>query len=207
MTARTKPASWRAHDEIRFAGRHRTRPPSLLRELVAAGLLAVVLLGLAACGGDDDHATSAETDPPAETAASTDGGDPVEFSGTLRIGAIPDQDPEVLQRQFGLVSDRLAEQLGVQVEYVPVTDYQGAVSGFAVGDLDLVWFGGLTGVQARLEVEGAQAILQRDIDAEFTSVFIAGADVGIEPFDSVDGLTASQTIRSRSGRSRRRRGG
>jgi phosphonate transport system substrate-binding protein len=64
------------------------------------------------------------------------------------------------------------------------------VSGFAVGDLDLVWFGGLTGVQARLEVDGAEAIAQRDIDAEFTSVFIAGTDVGIEPFDTVAGLSA-----------------
>ena len=123
-------------------------------------LTGLVALGLAACGDSDG------------------GGD---AGGTLRIGAIPDQDPEVLQRQFGLVSDYLAEELGVDVEYVPVTDYQSAVSGFAVGDLDLVWFGGLTGVQARLEVDGAAALVQRDIDAQFTSVFIAGTDVDIEP--------------------------
>ena len=132
-------------------------------------LTGLVALGLAACGDSDG------------------GGD---AGGTLRIGAIPDQDPEVLQRQFGLVSDYLAEELGVDVEYVPVTDYQSAVSGFAVGDLDLVWFGGLTGVQARLEVDGAAALVQRDIDAQFTSVFIAGTDVDIEPFSDVAGLAA-----------------
>lgn len=154
-------------------------------------MTAVVALGLGACGSDDpgSDATTPASDPTAATAPSADDTTPGGFSGTLRIGAIPDQDPEVLQRQFGLVSDRLADELGVDVEYVPVSDYQSAVSGFAVGDLDLVWFGGLTGVQARLEVEGAQAIVQRDIDAEFTSVFIARTDSGIEPISSVDELT------------------
>jgi phosphonate transport system substrate-binding protein len=108
----------------------------------------------------------------------------------LVIGGIPDQDPERLQRQFGLVADRLAEELDLDVVYEPVADYDAAVSAFRVGDLDLVWFGGLTGVQARLQVDGARAIAQRDVDAEFTSVFIADASSGLEPFDTVDGLAA-----------------
>ena len=70
-----------------------------------------------------------------------------------------------------------------------MTEYPAAVSGFRVGDLDLVWFGGLTGVQARLQVEGADAIAQRDIDAEFTSVFIAGTDTDLTPIDDVEGLS------------------
>ena len=71
-----------------------------------------------------------------------------------------------------------------------MTEYEAAVTAFRVGDLDLVWFGGLTGVQARLQVDGADAILQRDIDETFTSVFIAGTDTGIEPLDDVAGLSA-----------------
>ena len=38
------------------------------------------------------------------------------------IGAIPDQDPELLQRRFGFLSENLNEELGVPVEYIPVTD-------------------------------------------------------------------------------------
>ena len=109
---------------------------------------------------------------------------------TLRIGAIPDQDPELLQRLYGDLATYLSTELGVPVEYIPVTDYTAAVTAFRVGDLDLVWFGGLTGVQARLQVENAQAIVQRDIDAEFVSVFIANRVSGIEPFDDVSGLAA-----------------
>jgi phosphonate transport system substrate-binding protein len=66
------------------------------------------------------------------------------------------------------------------------------VTAFKVGDLDMVWFGGLTGVQARLQVEGARAIAQRDIDEQFHSVFIANRASDIEPFAGIDGLVALQ---------------
>ena len=107
----------------------------------------------------------------------------------LVIGAIPDQDPDKLQRLNGKVADYLSKELGIPVQYKPVQDYAAAVTAFKVGDLQLVWFGGLTGVQARLQVKGAQAIAQRDIDATFHSVFIANKDSGIKPFDKQEDLT------------------
>ena len=108
----------------------------------------------------------------------------------LRIGAIPDQNPEKLNRLYGLVANELSRQLGVQVTYVPVTDYTAAVGAFRTGNLDLVWFGGLTGVQASLQKPGAQMIAQRDIDAQFYSVFIANTRSGLKPIQSQKGLTA-----------------
>ncbi|MFK8026352.1 MAG: putative selenate ABC transporter substrate-binding protein [Ilumatobacter sp.] len=134
---------------------------------VAAALLPLALVA-AACGSDDSAAGDTES---------------------ITIGAIPDQDPELIARNNDLLADYLSEEIGIDVEFQPVTEYSAAVTGFRVGDLDLVWFGALTGVQARLQVDGAQAVAQRDIDAEFTSVFIAGTDTGIDPVDSVDGLS------------------
>ncbi|AFY39066.1 phosphonate ABC transporter, periplasmic phosphonate-binding protein [[Leptolyngbya] sp. PCC 7376] len=107
----------------------------------------------------------------------------------LIAGAIPDQDPEKLQRLYGLLADYLSETLEVPVEYKPVTDYRAAVTAFKVGDLDLVWFGGLTGVQARLQVDGAQAIAQRNIDTEFHSVLIANVNSGLDGLASAEELT------------------
>ena len=104
------------------------------------------------------------------------------------IGAIPDQDPEKLQRLYGKLAAYLEAELGVPVVYKPVTDYTAAVTAFKVGDLDMVWFGGLTGVQARLQVPGAEAIVQRDIDAQFHSVFIANTASGLSPVDDLSGL-------------------
>lgn len=111
---------------------------------------------------------------------------PADF--VLRIGAIPDQDPEKLAREFGAVSTYLSAATGARVEFVPVADYPAAVTGFKVGDLDLVWFGGLTGVQA--QVPNAVYIAQRDADATFQSVFIANASAAIAAFDEVAGLSA-----------------
>ena len=106
----------------------------------------------------------------------------------LRISAIPDQKPEKLNRLYPLVAAQLSQQLGVTVKYVPMVDYTAAVSAFRTGDLDLVWFGGLTGVQARLQRPGAVVLAQRDIDVSFRSVFIASTRSGLRPVTSVKGL-------------------
>jgi len=139
------------------------------KSLFFALLLLVLLLLFAACSPAAPAETQADVEP-------------------FVIGAIPDQDPEVLQRRFGLLSDYLTEALGVPVEYKPVTDYTASVTAFRVGDLDMVWFGGLTGVQARLQVDRAQALVQREIDENFHSVFIAGTDTGLEPVESIEDL-------------------
>lgn len=136
----------------------------LLPILFTLGLVA------AACGSDGDGSS-----------ASSD--------GPVTIGAIPDQNPEVLARNYALVADYLSEEIGREVVFEPVTEYEAAVTAFRVGDLDLVWFGALTGTQARLQVDGAEAIAQRDIDEDFTSVFIANVDSGIEPIDDVAELS------------------
>lgn len=107
----------------------------------------------------------------------------------LVISAIPDQDPEKLQRLYSSLARYLTRELGLPVEYKPVTDYTASVTAFKVGDLDLVWYGGLTGVQARLQVSGAQAIAQRDIDASFHSVFIAHKASGITSLRDLKGRT------------------
>ncbi len=138
------------------------------RRLVGAALLGVAVIALAACGA-----------PPAGNTTTQ----------PLVISAIPDQDPDKLQRLYGLVATYLSQQLGVPVQYKPVTDYTASVTGFKVGDLDLVWYGGLTGVQARLQVPGAQAIAQRDIDDQFHSVFIANVASGITSLTDLKGHT------------------
>lgn len=123
----------------------------------------------------------------ATAGAACTGGDAADDEA-FTIGAIPDQDPEQLQRLYGTVATYLESRLDVPVRYEPVTDYTAAVTAFRVGDLDMVWFGGLTGVQARLQVPGAHAIAQRGIDAEFHSVFLANAESDLAPVDSLSGL-------------------
>jgi phosphonate transport system substrate-binding protein len=114
---------------------------------------------------------------------------PAAATPRLVLSAIPDQDPEKLQRLYGGLAAYLSNALGVQVEYKPMIDYKAAVTAFKVGDLQLVWFGGLTGVQARLQVPAAESIVQRDIDEKFRSVFIANAASGISSLADLKGRT------------------
>jgi len=90
----------------------------------------------------------------------------------LKIGGIPDQDASRLARRYQVFSDYLSQQLGMPVEYVPSVDYAAVVTAFTHGELQVAFFGGLTGVQARLQNPGAQVIAQRENDAKFHSKFI-----------------------------------
>src|SRR5688572_9876743 len=91
-----------------------------------------------------------------------------ERGATLRIGGIPDQDVARLERMFGLVAAYLERRTGIPVEYVPSNDYAALVSAFQRGDVQLAWFGGLTGVQALEVTPGAHAIAQRPRDRKST---------------------------------------
>ena len=117
---------------------------------------------------------------------------PANAQATLRIGAIPDQNPERLNRRYGQLAAELSDKLKVPVRYVPVSNYPAAVSAFRTGSLDLVWFGGLTGIQARLQTPGAKVLAQRAIDAKFNSVFIANSSAGLQPISSIDALKGLQ---------------
>lgn len=102
---------------------------------------------------------------------------------TLYFSAIPDDDETRLMERFGNVAAYLSEQLGVPVEYVPVKSYAASVTAFRNDQIQLAWFGGLSGVQARLAVPGSQALAQGDEDMNFISYFIAHESTGLERSD------------------------
>ena len=121
-----------------------------------------------------------------------------DYSGNikvLRIGAIPDQNQEVLHRRFNLLSEKISNQLDVEVKYIPVTSYTAAVSGFKANDLDLVWFGGLSGVQARLQTPDSLVIAQRDIDKKFKSVFIVNKKHNLRQIKNIEDLKKLKNLR------------
>ncbi|MET3485815.1 putative selenate ABC transporter substrate-binding protein [Methylobacterium sp. 1973] len=100
---------------------------------------------------------------------------PLVFTG------IPDQDESRLIERFGKVAAYLEAKLGVPVRYIPVKSYPAAVTAFTNGQVQLAWFGGFTGVQARKAVPGAQAIAQGAEDAAFKTYLIANAATGLKP--------------------------
>lgn len=99
---------------------------------------------------------------------------------TLYFSAIPDDDETRLMQRFANVAEYLSKELGVPVQYVPVKNYAASVVAFRNDQIQLAWFGGLSGVQARLAVPGSQALAQGDEDMKFISYFIAHESTGLE---------------------------
>jgi len=77
---------------------------------------------------------------------------------------------------------------------VPVKTYPAAVTAFINNDVQLAWFGGYTGVQARHAVPGSEAIAQGAEDVNFKSYFIANSDTGLKSSKDFPAGIAGKTL-------------
>jgi len=102
---------------------------------------------------------------------------------TFVFTAIPDQDETRLVERFTRVAEYLQRKLDVPTKYLPVKSYPAAVTAFTNGQVQLAWFGGFTGVQARRAVPGSEAIAQGAEDVAFKTFFIANAATGLKRSD------------------------
>ena len=108
--------------------------------------------------------------------------------------AIPDQDETRLVERFSRFAKYLEVKLAVPVKYVPVKTYPAAVTAFINNDVQLAWFGGYTGVQARHAVPGSEAIAQGAEDVNFKSYFIANSDTGLKSSKDFPAGIAGKTL-------------
>jgi phosphonate transport system substrate-binding protein len=109
----------------------------------------------------------------------------------LRVSAIPDENPQEMLRIYTPFADYLTKEVGIPVKFTPVVDYAATVEGLAANKLDMVWYGGLTSVQAARQAKGARRIIMRKEDAEFKSHFITRKETGIKELKNLKGKTFS----------------
>ena len=108
----------------------------------------------------------------------------------LRVSAIPDEAPTELQRKFAPLGEYLEKEIGMKVEFTPVTDYAAVVESLATKKLDMAWLGGFTFVQTKLRTKGtAIPIVQRAEDEKFTSRFIVPIDSTAKGLADLKGKT------------------
>ena len=113
---------------------------------------------------------------------------------TFVFTAIPDQDETRLVERFSRFAKYLETKLAVPVKYVPVKTYPAAVTAFINNDVQLAWFGGYTGVQARHAVPGSEAIAQGVEDVNFKSYFIANSETGLKASKEFPAGIAGKTL-------------
>ena len=110
----------------------------------------------------------------------------------LKVTTIPEEAATEQIRKFGPITRYLERTLGIKVEFTPVNDYPAAVEALVNKQVDLVWFGGFTHVQAQIRSGGKIIPLaQREEDAQFRSVFITLNDSGIKSLADLKGKQVS----------------
>ena len=130
----------------------------------------VLFLLLTACGGGGEQGSD---DPEA-----------------LRVGLIPNQNPESVEAQYEPFGGYLSEQLGREVELTVPTSYNAVVEAMANDELDLAYYGGLTYVQARERSEVTPLITEinpRTGDTTYRSVIIVPADSQVQEVSELRG--------------------
>ncbi len=155
------------------------------RPYLWAVLVAVAALALAGCGSGSSPG-SAEASP-----------------SVLRVGLVPNQNPEKVEAEYAPLGDYLSEQLGQEVELEVPANYNAVVEAMANDELDLAYFGGLTYVQARERADVKPLVTEinpRTGDTTYRSVIIVPADSGIEEVEDIKGKTfAFGSVSSTSG--------
>lgn len=136
---------------------------------MAAAVGSASLFGLSSCGDKKET-----TDNGGENAAEK----------VLVITAIPDKNSSDQSERYKALTDYLSKELNIKVKYHTSNKYSASVTSFTNGEVQLAWFGGVTGVQARNNVPGAQAIAQGVVDPKYKSYFIAHKDTGLVKSDS-----------------------
>ncbi len=148
-------------------------------------LVLVVLIALAGCGGGGEGGGSAS------------GGEP------LRVGLIPNENPEEVEAQYQPLEDYLKKELGREVELSVPTTYNAVVEAMVSGELDLAYFGGLTYVQARQRADVHPLFTEvnpRTGTTKYRSAIIVPADSDVENVEDLEGETfAFGSVSSTSG--------
>jgi len=141
--------------------------------IVGTVVLFVVLMG---CGGGGS--------------AGGGGGEESADPEVLRVGLIPNQNPESVEANYEPFGEYLSEQLGREVELTVPVSYGAVVEAMVNDELDLAYYGGLTYVQARNRGDVVPLVTEINPetgDTTYRSVIIVPAESEIEEVSELEG--------------------
>ncbi len=141
--------------------------------IVGTVVLLVVLVG---CGGGGS--------------AGGGGGEESADPEVLRVGLIPNQNPESVEANYEPFGEYLSDQLGREVELTVPVSYGAVVEAMVNDELDLAYYGGLTYVQARNRGDVVPLVTEINPetgDTTYRSVIIVPAESEIEEVSELEG--------------------
>jgi phosphonate transport system substrate-binding protein len=107
-----------------------------------AGVAAVALAAVTACGSSSDDASSS----PSSAATSAEAGTWADSPGTIVFATVPDQ--AGADSNWKPLEEYIAKQTGYKVKFYPTSDYTALIAASVAGKVDVAAFSGLTYVNA-----------------------------------------------------------
>ena len=146
----------------------------MIHRLSTLILITVAAIALTGCGGGSGGG----------------GGGSASGDEPLRVGLIPNENPEEVEAQYQPLEDYLKKELGREVELSVPTTYNAVVEAMVSGELDLAYFGGLTYVQARQRADVHPLFTEvnpRTGTTKYRSVIIVPADSDVKKVEDLEG--------------------
>lgn len=140
------------------------------RRGLAVAAVAALTVGLAACSGGS-------SDEPAASEGSSDS------LGTIKVGALPTPAGDLLK----WVNDNLAEEAGLEIEYVEFTDYNTPNPALTDGSTDANLFQNTTFLETYNEASGGDLVSAGEI-------YLPAAAFYSEELTSLDDLAEGDTV-------------
>lgn len=99
---------------------------------------------------------------------------------TIRMGVVPDVDPDTAIRQNSGLAEYLESRLDATIDLDTSADYAGMVRSMVAEQVDLAYFGGVSYVLAHHRADAEPVVVgSRDGSTEWHSVFIARASTAL----------------------------
>jgi len=161
----------------------------------AKALLALLFLMTAAlahtgCGGDE---VAGRGDDRTEQASQRE-----DWPEVIRFGFVPVEGGADTTKRFKPLKDLLETELGVKVELVSATNYQGVITAMANDQLEFVWFGPKSYIEAAKRADAEALLLELNPQGErgYRCIFIVPEDSQIRSLEDAKGKRFAFTDRN-----------
>jgi len=94
---------------------------------------------------------------------------------TIRFGILPDSAQHIIDDRYKPLITFIEQELDIKIDVVKSQNYQQLLTQFKEKKIDLAFFGGYTFINAQINSK-AEPLVMRDIDLQFSTVFLVNAD-------------------------------
>lgn len=117
------------------------------------------------------------------------------WPSVIRFGVVPTEGGADTRERFKLIEEKLEPILGVEVETVSTSAYQGVITAMANGQVEFAYFGPKSYIEAanRANAEALVLELNKDGDRGYHAVFIVARDSPIRSIQDAKGKRFAYT--------------